>query len=61
MNLFFCVNCESVVELDKHGRCSVCGSDAVVRRSLQHLALVARLYPEIDPQVAELEALFGKS
>lgn len=25
----FCVNCNSPEVLDKHGRCSTCGSDAV--------------------------------
>jgi hypothetical protein len=60
-DLWMCCNCDSIVTLDKHGRCSVCGSDAVVRRALEHLALVARLWPEQDPMIAELEALFGKS
>ena len=27
--LWFCLNCEAVMNLDKHLRCSVCGSDAV--------------------------------
>ena len=26
---YFCVNCNSVMNLDKHGRCSRCSSDAV--------------------------------
>ncbi len=28
-DLFFCANCESLMNLDRHLRCSVCGSDAV--------------------------------
>src|SRR5260370_17157581 len=26
---FFCLNCRITAELDKHGRCATCGSDAV--------------------------------
>lgn len=61
-NLFHCVNCEAIVNLDTHGRCSICGSDSVVRRSLEHLALVARLWPE-EPieQLTELETLWRRS
>jgi hypothetical protein len=28
---WFCVSCVSQIELDTHGRCSTCGSDAVER------------------------------
>ena len=28
---WFCVSCISQIELDTHGRCSICGSDAVER------------------------------
>jgi hypothetical protein len=28
---WFCVNCISQIQLDTHGRCSNCGSDAVER------------------------------
>ncbi len=56
--LWLCVNCNSIVTLDKHGRCSICGSDAVVRRSMEHLALVARLWPEEDATITELETLW---
>lgn len=48
-----CVNCNAIVTLDKHGRCSVCGSDAVVRRSLEHLALIAKLWPEWEDEIEE--------
>jgi hypothetical protein len=27
--LWFCLNCTSVINLDIHGRCPTCGSDAV--------------------------------
>jgi hypothetical protein len=57
--LFSCVNCESIVALDKHGRCSTCGSDAVYRRALQHLGLIAKLYAEYD-EIEELEALWRR-
>lgn len=57
-DLWLCLNCDSVVLLDVHGRCSDCGSDAVLRRALQHLALVQRLWPEPD-EVAELERMYG--
>jgi hypothetical protein len=26
---WFCVNCETLCELDVHGRCAACGSEAV--------------------------------
>jgi hypothetical protein len=29
MNTWFCINCNSCINLDKHGRCPTCGSDAV--------------------------------
>jgi hypothetical protein len=28
---WFCVSCVTQIELDTHGRCSTCGSDAVER------------------------------
>lgn len=27
--MWICLNCNSYVELDTHGRCAACGSDAV--------------------------------
>jgi uncharacterized paraquat-inducible protein A len=57
-DLWMCQNCGAIVELDKHGRCSVCGSDAVVRRTAQHQTLLARLWPE--ETLAELEELWLK-
>jgi hypothetical protein len=59
-DFWLCVNCEAIVQLDQHGRCSVCNSDAVVRRALGHLALVARLWPEELKQIEELEQLWRK-
>lgn len=45
-----CCNCESIVTLDTHGRCSHCNSDAVVRRLAEHLVLLTRLWPEENLQ-----------
>jgi uncharacterized paraquat-inducible protein A len=59
MNLFLCLDCDAIVNLTKHGRCEVCGSDGVVRRSIQHVALIARLYPEYS-EIEELEELWKK-
>lgn len=59
---WLCVNCDSIVYLNRHGRCSSCGSDSVVRRSLEHLQLISRLWPEEqDEQLAQLEGLWQKS
>lgn len=55
-DLWLCLNCDSITGLDRHGRCAVCGSDAVVRRTEQRAALMARLWPA---QV--WETLFGES
>lgn len=60
--LFTCCNCNSLTTLDSHGRCTTCGSDAVVRRSLQHLALLARLWPEEHvAAIMELEKIWRNS
>lgn len=51
-----CMNCEAIAPLDQHGRCSVCGSDAVdlsvlgtavVAQSLRQLAREAIRQHEI--------------
>jgi hypothetical protein len=61
IDLWRCVNCDSIVNLDRHGRCSVCQSDAVLRRSLEHLALLTRLWPQIEAEeVMELERLYKR-
>ena len=57
-DLHYCLDCQSVVDLDRHGRCNVCCSDAVLRRSLQHLALLSSLYRLDDSDVATLEKLW---
>lgn len=62
-DLWRCLGCEGVVTLDKHGRCSTCQSDAVVRRALEHLALLTRLWPvytEVE-EMEELENLWRKN
>lgn len=58
-NLHFCLDCEAVVEADKHGRCATCQSSAIMRRSAEHLVLLSRLWPEerLDP-VTELERMW---
>jgi hypothetical protein len=58
-DLWICIDSDTIVTLDVHGRCSVCGSNAVVRRSFQHLTLLAKLYPEAE-QVEVLEKLWLK-
>ncbi len=34
---FFCMNCHVIAELDKHGRCGTCGSDAVTYPGIYQL------------------------
>lgn len=60
-DLFCCCNCHAIVCLTRHGYCEVCGSDAVVRRSLLHIALLTKLWPEErDRQLEELEKLWER-
>ena len=33
---YYCADCDTNVVVDKHGRCTVCGSDAVVRDTTIH-------------------------
>lgn len=33
MNAFFCLDCRMPIELDRHGYCSRCGSDAIAPSS----------------------------
>src|SRR6185369_3511826 len=33
--LWFCMDCRSVLALDRHGRCSACGSDSVVSNEVR--------------------------
>lgn len=49
-NLFWCLDCFSIIALDIHGRCEVCGSDAVdiaVRPPVTVKALEAMFSPKI--------------
>jgi hypothetical protein len=44
MKPWHCINCSSVIELDRHGRCEVCGSDSVdvaVRPAVSALGLAS--------------------
>jgi hypothetical protein len=40
-NEFFCVSCNLTAELDPHGRCATCGSDAVTHPLRYRLILSA--------------------
>jgi hypothetical protein len=40
-NEFFCVSCSLTAELDVHGRCATCGSDAVTHPLRYRLILLA--------------------
>jgi hypothetical protein len=33
---WFCIDCQTLVELNRHGYCGKCGSDAVVRDMCQY-------------------------
>ena len=66
VNPFLCLDCDGVVEPDKHGRCSVCNSDAIMRMTVlqidiqeRHLDLIARLWPaeRLDME-SELERIY---
>jgi len=37
---WFCVSCVSEIELDTHGRCSTCGSDAVERIAQRAMVMI---------------------
>lgn len=52
-NLYFCLDCTSLITLDRTGRCEVCGSDAVVHEHHQRLET-----PAEDKLMALLEALW---
>ena len=55
MNPWYCLDCNSVVELDKHGRCEVCQSSAVDHVFREVAVTVKAL------TVEELERLFDLS
>jgi hypothetical protein len=56
MNSFFCCDCRTVRELDRHGRCSCCGSDAIdiAVRPAMTIEGIATTYVGAD----QLEALW---
>ena len=58
-DLWACINCGAITELSNHGRCGICDSDAVVRRTGQRRELLERLYP--GDAVTFLEALYERS
>jgi hypothetical protein len=52
-DLWFCANCTSIMQIDLHGRCSVCFSEAVD---------IAVRPPKVHtPTVAELEKLYAEN
>ena len=55
-DLWFCLDCTSIVELNKHGYCSVCGSNAVDIASRDKALLRAK-----QTEIEQLEALWRKS
>lgn len=57
-DLWYCLDCDGIVLLDRHGRCNVCCSDAVLRRTLQHLALLSSLYRLDETDLVALEKLW---
>lgn len=69
---YYCANCESIMQLDRHLRCSRCGSDAIdiaVRPALTAEALQLPTSPYIInswalifvPTIQELEKLYEES
>jgi len=57
MKPWYCANCNSIMELDRTGRCSVCRSDAVdiaVRPAITPQGIIGNMSRE------ELESLFHK-
>jgi hypothetical protein len=54
MSAWFCVDCGQPCELNKHGRCEVCGSDAVTFAESLRAWAASSAYAE----VVELERLY---
>jgi len=52
-HLWWCLDCTAIINLDRHGRCEICDSDAVVHAEHQYLEPA----PE-DKLVAILEGLW---
>lgn len=48
MNRWWCMDCRAAVELDKHGRCGCCESEAIDSMELNGVITesVAALHPE---------------
>lgn len=46
---WFCVSCISPVDLDTHGRCATCGSDAVERIAQGSFLKVQPEQPQVQP------------
>ena len=46
---WFCVSCISQIELDIHGRCSVCGSDAVERMAQGATLMIQQEHTPVRP------------
>jgi hypothetical protein len=46
---WFCVSCVSQIELDIHGRCSVCGSDAVERMAQGATLMIQQEHTPVRP------------
>lgn len=60
MKSFFCANCEATVELNRHGYCERCGSDALdvaVRPCVTAESLATTYLSSIE----ELERIYEKS
>lgn len=54
---WLCLDCLALVNLDKHGRCPVCGSDAVTHAVTGQVALPA---PGRAFELDELERMWKK-
>jgi hypothetical protein len=46
---WFCVSCISQIELDTHGRCSNCGSDAVERMAQGATLMIQQEHAPVRP------------
>jgi len=47
---WFCVSCISQIELDTHGRCSTCGSDAVERMAQGATLMIQQEHTTVRPE-----------
>lgn len=60
MKPWYCCNCESVVNLDAHGRCEVCQSDAVDVAVRPHVTVESLLETYFPGELADLEAVWHR-